>query len=59
MSLIRITQVRSRIKSNPNQKKTLTALGIRKRMHSVEKKATPQIMGMIKVVNHLVKVENV
>lgn len=41
------------------QKRTLEALGIRKLNHSVEHEATPQIMGMVTKVRHLVKVENI
>jgi len=39
------------------QKNTLTALGLRKISDSTEVEATPQIMGMINKVSHLVKVE--
>ena len=41
------------------QKRTLEALGIRKLNHSVEHEATPQILGMVVKVRHLVKVENI
>ncbi len=41
------------------QKRTLVALGLRKLQHSVEVEATPQILGMVKAVHHLVKVEEV
>ncbi|HLG02251.1 MAG TPA: 50S ribosomal protein L30 [Bacteroidia bacterium] len=59
MAQVRITQVRSSIDYPAYQKQTLTALGIRKMNHSVEKEATPQILGMIAAVHHLVKVENI
>ncbi len=59
MSKIRITQVKSGIDRMESQKRTLIALGIRKMMHSVEVEATPQILGMVKAVHHLVKVENI
>lgn len=41
------------------QKRTLQALGLRRMLQSVEVEATPQILGMVKAVNHLVKVEEV
>ncbi len=59
MAKIRITQVKSKIGKPERQKKTLEALGIRKLNHSVEHKATPQILGMVVKVRHLVKVENI
>jgi large subunit ribosomal protein L30 len=59
MAKIRITQVKSRNGKPERQKRTLDALGIRKLNHSVEHEATPQILGMIEKVKHLVKVENI
>lgn len=59
MAKIRITQVKSKIGKPERQKRTLEALGIRKLNHSVEHEATPQILGMVVKVNHLVKVENI
>ncbi len=56
MAKIRITQVRSKIGSNQRQKKTLEALGFRKTNDVVEHEATPQILGMVEKVKHLVKV---
>ena len=57
MSKVKITQVKSLIKRTGRQKATVKALGLRKINHSVEHEATPQILGMIKKVEHLVKVE--
>ena len=57
MAKIKITQVRSRIGSTKRQKRTLDALGLRKMNKSVEKEASPQIMGMIDKVRHLVNIE--
>jgi large subunit ribosomal protein L30 len=57
MAKIKITQVRSRIGSTKRQKSTLDALGLRKMNKSVEKEASPQIMGMINKVRHLVNIE--
>ena len=59
MGKVKITQVRSGIKRSDRQKKTLVALGLRKINHSVEHEVTPQIMGMINTVKHLVKTEEV
>jgi large subunit ribosomal protein L30 len=58
MAKIRITQVKSKNGKPERQKRTLEALGIRKLNHSVEHEATPQILGMVVKVRHLVKVEN-
>ncbi len=55
---IKITQIKSAIGSPENQKRTVRALGIRKMNHSVVHKATPQILGMVNTVRHLVKVED-
>jgi large subunit ribosomal protein L30 len=41
------------------QKATIEALGIKKLNHSVEKEVTPQILGMVNKVSHLVKVEEI
>jgi len=59
MAKIKITQVKSGIDRPERQKRTLKALGLRKMNASVEVEATPQIMGMVNAVNHLVKVEEV
>ena len=56
---IKITQIRSSIGRQKKQKATLTALGLRKIRQSVIKNDIPQIRGMINVVSHLVKVEDV
>jgi large subunit ribosomal protein L30 len=59
MAKIRITQVRSKNGKPERQKRTLEALGIRKLNQSVEHEATPQILGMVVKIKHLVKVENI
>ena len=58
MAKIKITQVRSKIGSTERQKKTLTALGLKKVNASVEVEATPQILGMVGKLSHMLKVEN-
>ena len=57
MATIKIKQVRSKIKCPKNQKLTLEALGLRKLNSVVEHEATPQILGMVEAVKHLVSVE--
>lgn len=59
MAKIKITQVKSVIDRSERQKKTVAALGLKKLNASVEVEATPQILGMVTKVNHLVKVEEV
>ncbi|MBN1633900.1 MAG: 50S ribosomal protein L30 [Ignavibacteria bacterium] len=55
--VLKITQLKSTIDRPEKQKRTIEALGLRRLHHSVEKKDTPQIRGMIEVVRHLIKVE--
>ena len=59
MAKIKITQIKSKIGSSERQKQTLAALGLRRISNSVELEATPQILGMVAKVNHLVKVEEI
>ncbi len=54
---VKITQVRSTINRPKDQKATITALGLGKINRTVEKEVTPQILGMIKKVSHLLKLE--
>jgi large subunit ribosomal protein L30 len=59
MAKIKITQIKSGIDRSERQKLTLQALGLKKLNASKEVEATPQILGMVKKVNHLIKVEEV
>jgi large subunit ribosomal protein L30 len=59
MGKIKITQTRSFIKASERQKLTIKALGIRNLNHSVEQESTPQILGMVEKVKHLVTVEKI
>ncbi len=59
MKKIKITLVKSPIDRPERQKQTLKALGLIKTNASRELDATPQILGMIRKVNHMVKVENI
>jgi large subunit ribosomal protein L30 len=53
---IKIKQIKSRIGRSKDQKRTLDALGLRKINNVVEHNSTPQIMGMVNKVEHLVKI---
>ncbi len=57
MKKIKITQIKSGIDRSERQKQTLIALGLKKVNASKEVEATPQILGMVNKVSHLVKVE--
>ena len=58
MAKIAIKQTKSRINCPAAQKRTLDALGLRKMKHVVIKEDTPDIMGMVNKVRHLVTVTN-
>ncbi len=57
MSKVKVTLVKSPIDRPERQKLTLQALGLNKMNNSKEIEATDAIRGMIRKVNHLVKVE--
>lgn len=57
MAQIKITQVRSTINRPARQVRTMEALGLGKINRTVVHTATPQIIGMVKQVSHLIKVE--
>jgi large subunit ribosomal protein L30 len=59
MSKIRVTQVRSMIGRPENQKRTLAALGLGKINRSIEIEVNPALIGMVRKVDHLVKVEEI
>ena len=56
MAIIKIKKIRSEINRPGDQKKTLIALGLKKIGQEVEHKDTPNIMGMINKVQHLVTI---
>jgi len=56
---IRIILERSLIGRNYRQRATAKALGLTKRGKIVIHKRSPQILGMIRAISHLVKVEDV
>ncbi len=57
MGKIKVKQVKSSIRRTQNQKRTLEALGLRKLNQVVEHEDTPNILGMVNKVKHLVSVE--
>ncbi len=57
MAKIKVTQVKSKIGSTERQKRTLAALGLTKINGTNELEATPQVLGMVEKVKHLVSVE--
>lgn len=57
MKKIKVTQVRSSIGRPLRQKRSLEALGLKKMHSSVEHNATPQILGIVDAIKHLVTVE--
>ncbi len=59
MAKIKITQIKSGIDRPERQKLTLKALGLKKMHATKEVEATQQILGMVRTVEHLVKVEEV
>lgn len=59
MTKVKLTQVRSIIGRPQSQRDTLIALGLRKMNASSVRETSPQILGMIAKVSHLVKVEEV
>ncbi len=57
--MLKITLVKSTIGAIPKHRKTVAALGLRKPNASVEKQDNAAIRGMLKQVQHLVKVEEI
>jgi len=56
MSVIRVTQHKSRNGADKRQRDTLRSLGLRRIGHTVEVSDSPQIRGMLHKVRHLVEV---
>lgn len=59
MTKVRVTQVKSQIGSTLRQKRTLEALGLGRIDRTLEHEKTPQIMGMIEKVKHLITFEEI
>ncbi len=58
MAKVKVTQRRSVIRRPGDQKKTMVALGLKGINDSVEHEGTPQILGMVNKVKHLVSIED-
>jgi len=59
MAKLKITLKRSKIHSSERQLRTIQALGLRKTNSSVEVESSPQILGMINKIKHLLLVEEI
>ena len=59
MAKIKVTKVKSAINRTQNQKRTLEALGLKKIGQTIEHENTPNILGMVNKVKHLVSIETV
>ena len=59
MAQLKITQVKSAIGGRQNQKDTLRTLGLRRIGQSVVREDRPEVLGAIRTIAHLVKVEEV
>lgn len=59
MKKVKIKQIKSGIGRPVRQKRTLQALGLKRMHHEIEVEGTPQIMGMIEKVKHLLSIEEV
>ncbi len=57
--MIKITQVRSCIGAVPKQRKTIRALGLKHINDSVTQESSPEILGMVNRVKHMVRVEEI
>ena len=58
MAKIKITQTGSPIRRDKTQRATLVGLGLNKMNRTIEVEATPEVLGPVKKVQHLVKVED-
>ena len=56
MAKLKLTQKRSVIGRPARQKATMEALGLRKINATVEVEGTPQVLGMVRKISHLVEV---
>jgi len=57
MAKIKITQTGSPIRRDKTQRATLVGLGLNKLHRSIEVEATPEVMGQVRKVHHLIRVE--
>ena len=54
---LKITQTGSPIRRDKTQRATLVGLGLNKLHRSIEVEGTPEVLGQVKKVQHLVRVE--
>ncbi len=59
MTKVRITQYKSAIGATKAQKKIMKALGLGKLNRPVEHEAVPEVLGMVRKLQHLLRVEEV
>ena len=59
MAKVTITQVKSQIGQSERHRGTLRALGLGKIGRSVERDESPEVLGMLRKIRHLVKVEDI
>ncbi|HJR44249.1 MAG TPA: 50S ribosomal protein L30 [Actinomycetota bacterium] len=59
MAKLKLTQVRSANQRGAKQQGTIRALGLKRLGHTVVHEDKPEIRGMIRAVQHLLKVEEV
>ena len=57
MAKIKLTQTGSPIRRDKTQRATLVGLGLNKLHRTVEVEATPEVMGQVRKVQHLIRVE--
>ncbi len=57
MATLKITQIRSEIGQSQRHRGTLRALGLGRIGQTTEREDSPQVAGMLRKVNHLVRVE--
>jgi large subunit ribosomal protein L30 len=58
VSAVKIRQVRSANGTKPNQRATLAALGLGRPGSTVERGDSPQLRGQLRVIEHLVEVDD-
>ena len=59
MARLKVTQTKSKIGGQQNQRETLRSLGLKRIGDVVVKEDRPEIRGMVQTVRHLVAVEEV
>ena len=59
MAKLKVTQIKSKVSEKQNQRDTLRSLGLKRIGDSVVRDDTPQNRGYVKIVAHLVKVEEI